>query len=107
MVVKVFKVLVLMMCLTTMHSPQSLCDTDLFHQALSNFSSKKHLADVQVLTSASPDLDRTQDTEPGPTESELAILSFLFVLFNNTKLAILSFHLVNATILSFISLQLK
>ena len=100
MAVKVFKVLVLMMCLTTMHSPPSLSDTDLFHQALSNFSSKKHLADVQDLTSASSDLDRTQDTEPGPTESELAILSFLVLLFNNTKLAILSFHFVNATILS-------
>ena len=73
MVVKVFKVLVLMMCLFTMHSPPSLSDTDLFHQALANFSSKKHLADVQDLTSAD-DLDRTQATEPGPTESELAIL---------------------------------
>ena len=73
MAVKVSIVLVLMMCLTTMHSPPSLSDTDLFYQALMNFNSKKHLADVQDLTSAD-DLDRTQDTEPGPTESELAIL---------------------------------
>ena len=73
MAVKVFKVLVLMMCLFTMYSPPSLSDTDLFHQALANFSSQKHLADVQDLTSAD-DLDRTQATGPVLTESELAIL---------------------------------
>ena len=73
MAVKVFKVLVLMMCLFTMHSPPSLSDTDLFHQALANFSLQKHLADVQDLTSAD-DLDRTQATRPVPTESELVIL---------------------------------
>ena len=73
MAVKVFKVLVLMMCLFTMHSPPSLSDTDLFHQALANFSLQKHLADVQDLTSADV-LDRTQATRPVPTESRLVIL---------------------------------
>ena len=77
MSVKVLRVWVSMMCLT-MHSPESLCDTDLFHQALSNFSAKKHLAEVQILlTSASPDSPQTQDSGPGATESELAILSFI------------------------------
>ena len=73
MAVKVFKVLVLMMCLFTMHSPPSLSDTDLFHQALANFSSQKHLADVQDLTSADV-LDLTQATRPVPTGSRLVIL---------------------------------
>ena len=82
---KVLLVWVSMMCLT-MHSPESLCDTDLFHQALSNFSAKKHLAEVQIpLTSASPVLPRTQASGPGTTESELAILSFISLQCNNTK----------------------
>ena len=77
MSVKVLRVCVTMICLTLL-SPESLCDTDFFHQALSNFSAKKHLAEVQILlTSASPDLPRTQDSGPGTTESELALLSFI------------------------------
>ena len=80
MSVKVLRVCVTMICLT-MLSPESLCDTDLFHQALSNFSAKKHLAEVQILlTSASSDLPRTQSSGPGTTESELAILSFAAML---------------------------
>ena len=72
MSVKVLRVCVTMICLT-MLSPESLCDTDLFHQALSNFSSKKHLAEVQILlTSASSETPTTPDSGPGPAESELA-----------------------------------
>ena len=77
MSVKVLRVCVTMICLT-MLSPESLCDTDLFHQALSNFSAKKHLAEFQLLlTSASPDSPRTQDSGPSTTESELALLCFI------------------------------
>ena len=77
MSVKVLRVCVAMICLTLL-SPESLCDTDLFHQALSNFSAKKHLAEVQILlTSASSESPRTPDSGPGTTESELAILSFI------------------------------
>ena len=76
MSVKVLRVCVTMICLT-MLSPESLCDTDLFHQALSNFSAKKHLAEFQVLTSASPESPRTQDSGPSTTESELALLGFI------------------------------
>ena len=65
--------LVLIICLFNMHSSPSLSDTDSFHRALANFSSQKHLADVQDLTSAD-DLDPTQATWPAPTQSENVIL---------------------------------
>ena len=73
MAVKVFKILGLIICLITIHSFPSLSDTDSFHLALANFSSQKHLADVQDLTSAD-DLDLTQATWPAPTQSEIVIL---------------------------------
>ena len=79
MLVRILRVCATMICFT-MLSPESLCDTDLFHQALSNFSAKKHLAEFQILlTSASPDSPRTQDSGPDTSESELALLSFILV----------------------------
>ena len=79
MSVKVLRVCVTMICLT-MLSPESRCDTDLFHQALSNFSAKKHLAESQILlTSASLDSPDTLDAQDigSDTESELELFLYL------------------------------
>ena len=67
-----------------MLSPESLCDTDLFHDALSNFSARKHLAESQILlTSAAPDSPGTldaQDSGSDTSESELELLIFIWVI---------------------------
>ena len=91
MSVKVLRVCVTMICLT-MLSPESLCDTDLFHQALSNFSAKKHLAEFQVLTSASPESPRAQDSGPSTTESKPALFRLYFFTMQRKRLKWLCFY---------------